>query len=170
MSCNIRKCTFEHVCPAKSQISLHIHVVWSESSLGAFWMAKDAKFLHADKEDSDQTAPMHRLISVLVGGHVRRYIFSLCTHVFCCFCFRGTVLNNNNKGKWFKFNDTVVEEFEMSDTTVEAECFGGTYKAKVYDNGELKCTVFILSIWTPYLLSILVLKFKQVHFAICWCV
>ena len=46
------------------------------------------------------------------------------------------MLNNNNKGKWFKFNDTVVEEFDMSDTTVEAECFGGTYKAKVYDNGE----------------------------------
>ena len=30
----------------------------------------------------------------------------------------------------------MVEEFDMSDTTVEAECFGGTYKAKVYDNGE----------------------------------
>lgn len=49
---------------------------------------------------------------------------------------RGTVLNNNNKGKWFKFNDTIVEEFEMSDSTLEAECFGGTYKAKVYDNSK----------------------------------
>ena len=51
--------------------------------------------------------------------------------------FRGTVLNNNNKGKWFKFNDTVVEEFEMTDSSVEAECFGGTYKAKVYEQCKL---------------------------------
>lgn len=56
------------------------------------------------------------------------------------FCSRGTVLNNNNKGKWFKFNDTVVEEFEMTDAAVEAECFGGTYKAKVYD----QCTYFCI--------------------------
>ena len=46
---------------------------------------------------------------------------------------RGTVLNNPNKGKWFKFNDTIVEEFEMTDAAIEAECFGGTYKAKVYE-------------------------------------
>ena len=30
----------------------------SESSLGAFWIAKDAEFLHAGNEDSDQTARM----------------------------------------------------------------------------------------------------------------
>ncbi|XP_060555692.1 ubiquitin carboxyl-terminal hydrolase 24-like isoform X1 [Ruditapes philippinarum] len=49
---------------------------------------------------------------------------------------RGTVLNNSNKGKWFKFNDTIVEEFEMGDAAVEAECFGGTYKAKVYEQSN----------------------------------
>ncbi|EDO29166.1 predicted protein, partial [Nematostella vectensis] len=38
-------------------------------------------------------------------------------------------------GKWFKFNDTIVEEFEMTEESVEAECFGGTYKATVYDTG-----------------------------------
>ncbi|XP_070196439.1 ubiquitin carboxyl-terminal hydrolase 24-like isoform X2 [Littorina saxatilis] len=47
---------------------------------------------------------------------------------------RGTVLTNPNKGKWFKFNDTIVEEFHMNDTTVEQECFGGVYKAKVFDS------------------------------------
>ena len=46
---------------------------------------------------------------------------------------RGTHMNNQNKGKWFKFNDTVVEEFEMNEAALEAECFGGTYKTKVYD-------------------------------------
>ncbi|XP_052274227.1 ubiquitin carboxyl-terminal hydrolase 24-like isoform X2 [Dreissena polymorpha] len=49
---------------------------------------------------------------------------------------RGTVMNNSNKGKWFKFNDTIVEEFEMTDISLEAECFGGTYKAKVYDQSN----------------------------------
>ena len=41
------------VCPAKSQISLGIRPVWSESSLCAIWVAKDPSFLHADNEDSD---------------------------------------------------------------------------------------------------------------------
>lgn len=50
------------------------------------------------------------------------------------FDYRGNVITNPHRGKWFKFNDTVVEEFDMSDETIEAECFGGTYKAKVYDN------------------------------------
>ena len=43
------------VCPAKTQISLGIHPVWSESLLCAHWVAKDPRFLHADNEDSDQT-------------------------------------------------------------------------------------------------------------------
>ena len=51
----------------KIQISLCICFVWSESSLGACWIVKDAKFLHADNEDSGQTAQMHRLILVFVG-------------------------------------------------------------------------------------------------------
>lgn len=43
-------------------------------------------------------------------------------------------MSNPNKGKWYKFNDTVIEEFEMNEQNLEAECFGGTYKTKVYDN------------------------------------
>ena len=37
--------------PAKTQISLGICLVWSESSLCAQWVAKDPRFLHADTED-----------------------------------------------------------------------------------------------------------------------
>ena len=48
---NVRKRTFGHVRPVKIQISLRISAVWSESSLGAFRIAKDAKFLYADNED-----------------------------------------------------------------------------------------------------------------------
>ena len=42
-------------------------------------------------------------------------------------------MSNAQKGKWFKFNDTVVEEFEMTEDNLEAECFGGTYKAKIIE-------------------------------------
>ena len=52
--------------PAKIQISLRIRAVWSESSLGTFWIARDAKFLHSDNEDSEQTARIHRMICVFV--------------------------------------------------------------------------------------------------------
>ena len=50
--------------PAKTQISLGIRPVWSESSLCAQWVAKNPMFLHADSEDSDQTGRMPRLIWV----------------------------------------------------------------------------------------------------------
>ena len=39
------------VYPAKTQISLGIHQVWSESSLYTQWVAKDTSFVHADSED-----------------------------------------------------------------------------------------------------------------------
>ena len=43
------------VCPAKTQISLGIRPVWPESSLCAQWEAKDPRFLHAVRKDSDQS-------------------------------------------------------------------------------------------------------------------
>ena len=55
------------VRPAKTQISLGIHPIWSESLLCAQWVAKDPSFLHADSEDSDQTGWMPRLIWVFAG-------------------------------------------------------------------------------------------------------
>ena len=53
--------------PSKTQISLGIRPVWSESSLCAQWVAKDPSFLHADSEESDQTGRMPRLIGVFAG-------------------------------------------------------------------------------------------------------
>ena len=55
------------VRPAKTQISLGIRLVWSESSLCARWVAKDTAFLRADSEDSDQTGRMPRLIWGFAG-------------------------------------------------------------------------------------------------------
>ena len=67
LSHNVRKPTFGHVRPAKIRISLRICAVWSESSLDAFWIAKNTKFLHGNNEDADQTARTRRLIRVFVG-------------------------------------------------------------------------------------------------------
>ena len=55
------------VHPAKTQFSLGIRQVWSESSLCAQWVAKDASFPHADSEDADQTGRMPRLNWVFAG-------------------------------------------------------------------------------------------------------
>ena len=52
------------VRPAKTQISLGIRQVWSDSSLCAQWVDKNPSFLHADSEDSDQIGWMSRLIRV----------------------------------------------------------------------------------------------------------
>ncbi|XP_053324952.1 ubiquitin carboxyl-terminal hydrolase 24 [Spea bombifrons] len=41
-----------------------------------------------------------------------------------------------SKSKWYKFNDTVVEEFDLNDETMEYECFGGEYRPKVYDQSN----------------------------------
>ena len=91
MNHNIRKCTFGHVRPAKIQISLHIRAGWSESSLDALWVSKGAMFLHADNEDSDQTARMRRqsffVLFFLLGEYVRRYIFLRWGSYFVNVCY-----------------------------------------------------------------------------------
>ena len=70
MGRNVRKRTFEQERPAKILTSLRIRAVWSESSVGAFWIAKDAKCLYADNEDSDKTASS-------LGAHGRRRLLTL---------------------------------------------------------------------------------------------
>ena len=57
------------VSPAKIQTSLWNRAVWSEIFLSAFWIDKDAKFLHSDDEYAGGFE------SWLVA-HIRRYIFS----------------------------------------------------------------------------------------------
>ena len=39
----------------------------------------------------------------------------------------------SNSGQWLRFNDILVDEFAMNDPAMEAECFGGSYKAKPND-------------------------------------
>ena len=44
-----------------------IRAVWSESSLNAIGILKDAKLFQEDNEDTDQTAHLRSLIRVFVG-------------------------------------------------------------------------------------------------------
>ena len=71
MSISVRKCTFENVPSVEIQISLRLHAfcaytlhpwLFKMRPLGAFWIAKDVKFLNVDNEDSDQTTSMHSMI------------------------------------------------------------------------------------------------------------
>ena len=55
----------------KTQISMGIRPVWSESLLCAQWVAKGSVLLQADSEYSDQTGRMRRLIWVFVGRTVK---------------------------------------------------------------------------------------------------
>ena len=89
MSCYVRKHTFRYVLPAKIQISLRIYAVSLESSLGAFGIAKDAKFLHADNEDTGQTVWKGRLIWVFIGGLCQMVCFlSLRLKLFVCIKYK----------------------------------------------------------------------------------
>ena len=72
--------------PAKTQIRLGIHPVWSESSLCIQWVAKYPSFLHADSEDSDQTGQMPRLIWVFAERTSFCWFFRL-----RLICFHGKV-------------------------------------------------------------------------------
>ena len=73
-----------HVRPAKTQISLAIRPVWSESSLSAEWVVKDPSFLRADSEDFDQTGRMPMLISVFAGRTCQFVGFDMRRHIFYC--------------------------------------------------------------------------------------
>ena len=65
-----------HVRPAKTQISLGIRPVWSESSLST-WRKLGFLATHwAHSEDSDQTGRMPRLIWVFVGRTVVLLVLS----------------------------------------------------------------------------------------------
>ena len=62
--------------PAKTQISLGIRPVWSESSPCAQSVAKGPSFINAVCEDSDQSGWMPRLIWVFAGRTVILLVLS----------------------------------------------------------------------------------------------
>jgi len=67
-------------------------------------------------------------------------------------------MSNPNKGKWYRFNDTVVEEFEMTEESLESECFGGKYKAKFSDTCKFVLCMTYLPLWERSISGCLVLS------------
>ena len=64
------------VRPEKTQISLGIRPVWSESSLSAWRKLRSLATHWAHREDSDQTGRMPRLIWVFAGRTVTLLVLS----------------------------------------------------------------------------------------------
>ena len=86
---------------AKSQISLGIHSVWSESVLCAQRVAKDPWFHLADSEDFDQTGRMPRLIWVF-AGHTRQFVgFVMRQFIYILPC--PTTLKTSFLMTWLKY-------------------------------------------------------------------
>ena len=78
------------VHPAKTQISLGIRPVWSESSLSA-WRNLGSLTTHwSHSEDSDQTGRMPRLIWVFAGRTATLLVLS-CRGSFLCFSFASPI-------------------------------------------------------------------------------
>ena len=73
MSRSMTKPTMWPVHPAKTQISLGIHPVWSESSLSAWRNLWSLATHWVHSKDSDQTGWMPRLIWVFVG-HIWHFV------------------------------------------------------------------------------------------------
>ena len=73
------------VHPAKTQISLRIHAVWSAFAV-PLWEANDPILLHVDREDSDQTGRMPKLIWVF-AGRTGNFVGSVMLWIICCRCF-----------------------------------------------------------------------------------
>ena len=84
---------FGRVRPAKIQMSLRTRTLGSESSLAAFCITKYAKFLHAENEDSDQTARMRRLICVFVELICQKVRFLTVNSTNCVQSLKRIILN-----------------------------------------------------------------------------
>ena len=105
MSRNVQKRAFSYVRPTKTQISLRMRAVWSESSLSASFVNQNAS-----SEDSDQTARMRRLIWINAGRTCPKvrfltfrlnYLSALClANSFCLFNGKCFVLRESRRYEW----------------------------------------------------------------------
>ena len=105
---------------AKTQISLSICPVWSESSQCAMCVAKNPSFLHADSEDSDQTGQMPRLIWVFTGRTCYFVYFVVrWLSYFWCFSNADSMERKKTTGKNKSSSRSIREKSGVSLTRVE---------------------------------------------------
>ena len=155
------------VRPAKTQISLGICPVRSESSLCAQWVGKDPSFLHADSEDSDQTGRMPRLIWVFAGRTLTLLVLSCCgsnavssviTISFCCYTYAEEQVrwvSDDNKSSPYKHMLWVLtEEFLISTHNITEQPCDKTNKVSVRPAKTL-ISLGIRPVWSESSLSAL---------------
>ena len=107
-------------------ICLHIHAVWSESSLGAFWIAKDTKCLHAAMKTLIRLCEFTGRFECLWGAHVQWYIFWSCSSLLFCIPFDyGIDASKHNDchvcGKYSKTSNTKVSDKMMYASSADPE-------------------------------------------------
>jgi ubiquitin carboxyl-terminal hydrolase 9/24 len=107
--------------------------------------------IQAREENSSPVRPLLRrnqyeLVGVVVhsgqanAGHYYSYIRDR----------RPPQQSKQNHNRWFKFNDTTVERFNMTDDAMATECFGGSFKASKKENSSLPETR--QRYWNAYML------------------
>ena len=109
-----------HVHPAKTQMSLGFHPVWSQSSLCARWIAKERRFLRADSEDSDQTGQMPRLIWVFTG-HTDDFVGFVIWHLISFYSWNlycKEIDENSTTRRWY---DTGIQVKHRKKKNMETE-------------------------------------------------
>ena len=95
-----------------------VRPVWSESSLCAQRVAKDPSFLNADREDSDQTGRMPRLIWVFAGRtchfvcFVTRRLICLFKITLSCLAFHNFYLCK----QWRSLSDIIERDIWLAYT------------------------------------------------------
>ena len=122
--------------PAKTQISLGIRPVWSESSLSTWGKLGSLATHWMHSEDSDQTGRMPRLIWVFAGrthfvGFVMSWLISICLlyHVFCC-CFYWNFTARRNYLTSF---EQVGRKWKILKNITETYSFGNFRKLSLYN-------------------------------------
>ena len=113
----VTKPTKWHMRPAKTQISLDIRPVWSESSLSAWRMLGSlATCTHcAHSEDSDQTGRMPRLIWVFAGRTPILLVLSwggsigiISQGIYCTHTYRNMVNHHKAQLDSYMYNKTDI--------------------------------------------------------------
>ena len=126
---------------ARTQISLGIYPIWSESSLCAFRIAKDPWFLHADSKDSYQTGWIPMLIWDF-AGHTGHFVVLSCSGPFLFYInFSFTVVN---KTVVAAFPDTRAKTIDLP-AEERFPVFGGDIFGKLASlcDWDLLCIPFL---------------------------
>ena len=141
------------VRPAKTQISLGIRPVWSDSSLCAHWVARYPSFLHADSEDSDQTGRLPRLI----------WVFARCTLILLVLSWGGSNVFMEN---WQKLSFSYLQIPSLSVLLVSA-IFSGIRMVGYFNRVWTKDGIYRQPVIIWFKRSSLL--FYQLLFKLSWC-